>query len=256
MPVDEEWQSFLAGHIDVIPQTPSIYRDVFERMRSVRLASLVSDAPVVLLFNTRRELWSSIDRRRMFARLLDLDAIAKVACKDKACRSLEHLRIETEQVPPAASGTTLPASLVMLIYDGHQPSLQAAKVIRYQLKDRWNIDVQIHRAAIAEYKERLESAAYDLIITFVPQMTSNHSSLPGRLEQLAGYENKFFDNAMNRRAYDQGARILREDLPMIPLFNNLPFAVIDEHFCGGEPRDMRSWLWLSELVPCRGGDAP
>lgn len=246
-PVKDSWQNFLAGQIDVIPHAPGVYLQWLEEMRSIRLVSLKPDTPLVLLINTSKPPWSNVDARRALARILKPDAISNLACNDARCRDMGPMKF----VPaPAKDGIELPSSLVLSVFEDHIAAVKAAEVIKYQLFKHSSIGVRIHAEPIKPFNDGLKAGDFDLVLSLVPTMDGDHSSLATRLAQVAKYENPAFSQALETLELERASLILRDEVPMIPLFQDYPFAAINERFCGGTPEEVRSWEWLADMRLC------
>ncbi len=251
IPSEEQWRSFLARSVDVIPYTSVVDQTWFDGMKTIRSIPLEPERPLALLFHTKKPPFSDVEVRRMVARALNLEAISRVACGDPRCRELGPLRIDPRTDTPAPRpGTALPPELVLRAFE-HGIGMKAAELIQRQLYLNLGIAVHLEGSSIAGLHRAIRAGDFDLVLVPVPDLDAAvDSSLPKRLLQIARYDNAAFRRAVNAREHRAAIAFLQEDVPMIPLFQKLPFAVIGEGFCGGEPTNEQLWRWLGDLHPC------
>ena len=258
MPVDEQWRSLVAGRIDVIPHTPGRYSSWLEGMRSVRMVPLQTRRPWALYFNTHKPRWTRPASRRALARALDLRAVSRVACRDARCRNLGRLLMDSQSADrESATQVTMPQAVTVLVNRDVTICEQAAKVMAVQLEAALNMQVHIESVPVSEFSQQLERDQHDFVIMPVPGLeTPDPQQLLARLRAFSDYHNPALADLLTAGQFDEAKQLLQSDMPVLPLFQEVPFAAIDERFCGGRPREVHSWAWLADVIPCGDGATP
>lgn len=249
MPLNQAWRQLFAGQIDVVPNMSWLYRERFRGIASVRLLDIPVTANMHLCFNTRRSQWADVHLRREVARVIEPDAVAKLACGEPSCR------VPDWEIPAPEAPTEIPPHITILALDMHSSAVIAARAISYRLRRHYGIEVDVHVVDIAELAARAEGTEHDM--TIVPMgLLGVSNNLTRPLASHAGYAPDDFTKAA---AIDDTAAmrtILKRDAPLVPLFQIRTFAAVDGAYCGGAPERSTSWAWLADLYPCDDGAQP
>lgn len=240
VPVGQQWRRLLAHDIDVVPNTAEIHRSQFSGMASVRTIDLPVKTAMALAMNTKDKGLASADVRRRLAAVLERDPIANLVCGDAGCAA------DYWDTSPPQSQVVLPPELELLIFTGDASFARVARAVRHQLR-AFGCTVTIRPVALSELRSRHARGAYQLALIPIP------ASRAGALKQMRWfYPDEELKAAL--AANDEAAALarLRDQVPVVTLYEVREFAAVDRRFCGGNPTSSLSWRWLADLELCEG----
>lgn len=252
----DEWRKFLARELDVMPSSPSLYREQFDGMESVRLVDVPPAVAAALFFNVRDPAVASAEIRRRIAAGLNRAAIARVVSGDPSAAS--------PVVPAEPAGSeALPARLSVLVPEDESSLILAASVLRHQLA-RQNIDLVVQALPLDEILRRCDAGSQQLFLAQLPlggRTFVRFVSPKQGARSLTGFADPAFDAAVERGDLSAARGIFDREVPATMLYELRTFAAIDSRFCGEVTPSYISWRWMAELYPCdarrRGqGEAP
>lgn len=244
----DEWRKFLARELDVMPSSPSLYREQFDGMESVRLVDVPPAVAAALFFNVRDPALASPGVRRRIAAALNRAAIARVVSGDPSAAS---------SVGPAdpADAEALPARLSVLVPEDESSLILAASVLRHQFA-RAEIDLAVQALPLDEILRRCDAGTHQLFLAPLPLGERTFvrfvSPRPGA-RSLTGFADPAFDAAVERGDLGAARAIFDHEVPATMLYELRTFAAIDSRFCGDVTPSYLSWRWMAELYRCDPG---
>lgn len=244
----DEWRKLVSRELDVMSASPSLYRDQFTGMGSVRLIDIPPISSAALYFNVRDPALATASVRRRIAAGLNRQAIARVANGDDASGA----------APVQAGGeeVALPDRLSLIVVEGESTLILAGSVIRHQL-DRLNIALDIEAVSGDEVDARFTSGRHQLFLGPVPngdrRLFRFLTPGPG-VPTITGFSDPTFDAAVGAGNLPAAQAILDRELPVTPLYEWRLFAAIDSRFCGKVAPSAISWRWMADLHPCEDGE--
>ena len=260
----QQWRQLTGRALHVVPNTASLYRKRFAGLDTVRLLDLPVTREITLLFNVRDPVLSRPMRRKL-AELLDLRAIASVACGDADCASEWLVSASPAPTPTPVTATSralqLPPKLSIIVLASDESMNRAAQVIRHQLRP-FGVEITIEKLELPQVLKRGSTGDFQLLLSPMPPPSNatflkRFSSAPKQIAyNWSGYNVPSYDAALATARGAAARAMLRRDLPVIPLFQMREFAAVDTAFCGGRPQSPTSWKWLAELYPCDSKDQP
>ncbi len=238
----EQWRRLHARHVDVVPSSPYPSRDAYEGMSSVRIIDYPAEGAIAIYFNARAAALADPAVRRAIARTLDRRAIAAIACGSSDC--VIPWPVTEEAVGP------LPASLRLLVLGSDSLAVDAARAARLQLLGA-GIEVALALVDIPGLTVGIAGRRFELMISPIPvaQAAIFQQLRRDAPQNVTGWWRPDFEAAVDARDHVEALKILRDELPVLPLFEDRAFAAVDARFCGGAP-ETGSWRWLADLHPC------
>lgn len=245
LPASDEWRKLMARELDVMPFSPSIYRNEFEGMGSVRLLDIPPTLSAALFFNVRDPDLQDPRVRRRIAASLNRPAIARVASGDPSSAEDAPVRGPIERVP-------LPHRLTLLVGQDESTLLLAASVLRHQL-DRLGVMVDVVPMKADDLLAEVERGRHQLVLGPLPigerrfgRFVSPRKGDP----PMSGFIDPAYDAAVAGKDLARAQAILDEEVPATPLYEWRAFAAIDSRFCGNVTPSAHSWRWMADLHPC------
>jgi hypothetical protein len=241
----DEWRKLMARELDVMSFSPSLYRQQFAGMGSVRLLDIPSIVSVALYFNVRDAELADAKVRRQIASGLNREAIAKIACGDPACAAAAPPAVARDQV-------ALPSRLSLIVVADESPLLMAASVIRHEL-DRHGVVVAVEPLTREELVARFDRGGYQLLLGPIPKGERRFgrflSPEPGN-PTMTGFSDPDYDTAVAARDFAKAQAVLDREMPVFVLYDWRAFAAIDARFCGDVTPSSMSWRWMADLHLC------
>ena len=245
----DEWRKLMARELDAMPSSPSLFREQFAGMSSVRLLDIPAVRSVALYFNVRDPALADARVRRRIAAGLNRQAIARVASGDASTAA-----------PPRRNGdepdTALPDRLSLVTFESYSTMLLAASVTRHQL-DQVHIAIEIVPLPLEQLVARMYSGGYQLMIGPEPlgeRRFARYLSPGPNNPSMTGFSDKEYDAAVGGRDFAKAESILDQQVPATALYELRTFAAIDARFCGDVTPSFSSWRWMADLHPCEDGE--
>jgi len=246
----DEWRKLLARELDVMSSSPSLYRDQFAGMTSVRLLDIPPTISATLFFNVRDPELADRGVRRQLAASLNRAAIARVATDDPSAAALAIAAIPGKAV-------ALPTQLSLLVIEDQSTLILAASVIRHQFA-RLGITVGVEPMALADLlKDRVDQGRFQLVLMPAPNGDRRFARFvsPGpEMPSITGFADPEYDAAVRAGDLHGAQSILDREMPATVLYEWRTFAAIDAHFCGEVTPSFSSWRWMADLHPCEDGE--
>ncbi len=241
----DEWRKFMARELDVMSFSPSLYKDQFAGMDSVRLLDIPSSSSAALYFNVRDPALADAAVRRRIASGLNREAIARIATGDASSAA------------PAVAGAAdhevaMPPRLSLLVLQDDSSMLLAASVLRHQL-DRLGIAIDVSAVTLDELVSRPMHGRSQLALSPLPNGRRRYGHfLSPDLDSTSqtGFADPAYDAAVQRGDLAAAQFLLDRETPATVLYQRRSFAAIDLRFCGDVTPSPSSWRWMADLHLC------
>jgi hypothetical protein len=241
----DEWRKFLARELDVMPSSPSLYREQFDGMQSVRVVDVPATVSAALFFNVHDPAMATARARRRIAAALNRAAIARVVSGDPSAAAPA---VSADDGAPAA----LPERVSVIVPQDESSLILAASVLRHQLA-RLGIDLVVQTLPLDEILRRCKAGSHQLLLAQLPLGARTYVrflSPEGGAPSLTGFADPAFDAAVQRGDIAGAKAIFDREVPATVLYEWRTFAAIDSRFCGDVTPSYLSWRWMAELYPC------
>lgn len=247
----DEWRKFLARELDVMSASPSLYRDQFDGMDSVRVVDVPPLVSAALFFNVRDPALASAGVRRRISAALNRAAIARVVSGDPSAGAPAVVARDDKTA-------RLPERLSVMVPEDESLLVLTASVLRHQLA-RTGVVLAVDAIPFSEVLRRTDTGDYQLVLGQLPMGSRTYvrfvSPRPDA-PSITGFADPAFDAAVEDGDLETARAIFDRELPATVLYEWRTFAAIDSHFCGDVTPSYTSWRWMADLYPCdaRGPD--
>jgi hypothetical protein len=245
----DEWRKLMARELDVLSASPSMYREQFAGMESVRVLDIPAVSSAALYFHVSDPALVDANVRRRIAGGLNRPAIARIVCGDPSCAAAGVASSPAEDV-------ALPAKLSLLVVEGDSTMLLAAMVLRHQF-DRLHIALAVEALSVESFLGRIDGGKYQLVLGPLPNGERRFGRFlsPGPDNpSMTGFSHQEYDAAVKRGDFEGAQSILDREVPASVLYQLRTFAAIDARYCGKVTPSPLSWRWMASLHPCKNGE--
>jgi Bacterial extracellular solute-binding proteins, family 5 Middle len=241
----DEWRRFLARELDVMSLSPSLYRDQFAGMGSVRLIDIPATTSAALYFNVRDPALAAASVRRQIASGLDRPAIARIAIGDASSAGPPITAPEAE--------VAMPERLSLRVVKDDSTLLLAASVVKHEL-DGLGIAIDVVPVTLDELTSTSARGGHQLVLAPLAKGDRRYLrflSPASDYPSSTGFADQEYDAAVERKDYVRAQAILDREVPATVLYEWRAFAAIDSRFCGNVTPSVMSWRWMADLHLCK-----
>jgi ABC-type transport system substrate-binding protein len=255
---EEEWRRFLAREVDLVPSASAGHVRYLDEVPSVRVVSVEQPSVASLTFHVEASIFADRRLRRAVSLAIVRSAVARVVVGDAslAAAASEDRAAARSLLAEAGVSEERPARFRLLVPEGSTDFQRAALVIQEQLA-ALGLEAQVVELGLEASVAALVNGDFDAVI--LPGSDDRdhwfrfHSG-PVRWN-YARYLNPAFDEAADRGDEPRARAILREDVPLTPLYLMRDAVAMDRSLCGAHPVHPFDLAWLADVHRCAPGEA-
>jgi ABC-type oligopeptide transport system substrate-binding subunit len=248
MTEEEEWRRFLAREVDLVPETTPNHVEHLRDVPSVRIVPVEDPETMAIIFNVRRGPASDPRLRRAVSLGLRRRSLAFVVDGEPvpADEDLAQAEALVQELPSP--------EITMLVHDASADLQRVGLVLQEQLA-QIGLHVRLKPVSLAEIVPLLLSGNFECQLFYGsykprwwPYLSANSRG------NYMGYASAAFEDAAERNDVDTAMRILRQDVPLVPLFIVHEQVAMDRRLCGAHPYSAVSLDWLAKIHLCKPGE--